>query len=370
MFSEDLRLPDNAVMLHIGPHKTGTTAIQGAMRKARKKMAEHGVVYAGNTRQHQMAALAITGGKGLSGDRPAERKDWDVLVDEVRATTDKTVVVSSEFFDGCDDEMARMVVSELGGERVHVVVTLRPLAKILPSAWQQYVRNRLRDPYDEWLEAILNNAPFEKPTPTFWQRHHHDVQVERWASIVGPDRLLVIVVDESDPDSLMRTFEHLTGLPDGLLEPETGWTNRSLTAAETELVRLLNVEFHKRKWPAELYHHVVRRGVVRKMQTRAPSRDEPRISTPAWAIEKANEIAAAASKRIEASGVRLLGDLAVLSQVTPRPDDVAIDRVPLTLDGAAHAVVGAIDAAALHWQESPVQPAKRRLPWRARSGTM
>ena len=350
MFGEDLTLPEGAVLLHIGPHKTGTTAIQGAMRKARKKMRKHDVVYAGKTRQHQMAALAVTGGKGLLGDRPAERKDWDELVSEVQATTDKRVIVSSEFFDGADDEMAEMIVRELGGDRVHVVVTLRPLAKILPSAWQQYVRNRLRHSYQDWLDAMFNQPPYELPTVTFWQRHHHDVLVERWAKIVGPERLLVIVVDETDPDSLMRTFERITLLPDGLLEPETGYTNRSLTAAETELVRLLNLEFHKRKWPSERYHHAVRRGVVRNIQMRAASRDEARISTPAWAIKKANEIAAAAAKRIEATGVHVLGDLGGLSNVRVDPNASFTDAPALTLDGAAHAVIGAIDAAALTWR--------------------
>jgi hypothetical protein len=351
VFGDDLVLPERALLLHIGPHKTGTTAIQGAMRKARKKMRSHGVVYAGKGRQHQMAALAVTGGKGLLGDRPAERADWDNLVSEVRTTLNSRVIVSSEFFDGADDDVARMVVDELGGDRVHVVVTLRPLAKILPSAWQQYVRNRLRHTYDEWLEAMFNEPPYAMPTVTFWQRHHHDVLVERWAKIVGPERLLVIVVDETDPDSLMRTFERITELPVGLLEPETGWTNRSLTAAETELVRLLNVEFHKRKWPSERYHHAVRRGVVRQIQMRSASRDEPRITTPAWAVQRANEIAASAAARITASGVHVLGDLGSLSNVQANPNALITNAAPLTLDGATSAVLGAIDATALTWRQ-------------------
>lgn len=356
MFGSDLRLPQHGLLLHIGPHKTGTTAIQGAMRKARRKMAEHDVIYAGTVRQHQHAALAVTGGKGLLGDRRAERRDWEELVEEVLATPDKRIIVSSEYFDGAKDDVARMIVDELGGERVHVVVTLRPLAKILPSAWQQYVRNRLRYTYDEWLDAMFNQPPYEMPTITFWQRHRHDVLVNRWASIVGPERLLVIVVDESDPDSLMRTFERLTDLPGGLLEPETGWTNRSLTAAETELIRQLNVEFHKRKWPSKRYHEAVRRGVVRQMQLRAPSRDEPKINTPSWAIDRANEIAAEAALRIKASGVHILGDLSTLSDVSTTPDAVSVSTARLTLDGAAHALIGAIDAAALEWLGPPPKP--------------
>jgi hypothetical protein len=219
---------------------------------------------------------------------------------------------------------------------------------------------------------MFNQPPYEQPTVTFWQRHHHDVLIDRWASIVGPERLLVIVVDESDPDSLMRTFEKLTELPDGLLEPETGWTNRSLTAAETELIRQLNVDFYKRKWPSKRYHSAVRRGVVRQIQLRAPGRDEPRITTPAWAIEKANEIAAEAALRIKASGVHVLGDLSTLSDVPVNPDAVSVGAIPLTLDGAAHAVIGAINAAALEWVPShPLSrgPLARLSRWATRART-
>ncbi len=120
MAAHDLLLPERAVLLHIGPHKTGTTALQGAMRQARPKLREHGVVYAGLERQHMFAALAVTGGKGLLGDPPMEMRHWDRLVRQVNRASGKRVVVSSEFFDGADDETARKVVTELDPARVHV----------------------------------------------------------------------------------------------------------------------------------------------------------------------------------------------------------------------------------------------------------
>ena len=38
-------------LLHIGPHKTGTTAVQGALHLARERLAAEGVVYPGRGRQ-------------------------------------------------------------------------------------------------------------------------------------------------------------------------------------------------------------------------------------------------------------------------------------------------------------------------------
>jgi hypothetical protein len=342
VFDRDLLIPEGGLLLHIGPHKTGTTAIQGALRQARPELVGHGVVYAGNVRQHQMAALALTGGGGMKGAPPARARDWELLVEQVRAADRQRVIVSSEFFDEADEEMARRAVDELSGERVHVVVTLRPLAKILPSAWQQYVRNGITVPYHSWLDGMLNQAPYDRPTPSFWRRHRHAELVDRWASVVGPDRVLVIVVDESDPDALMRTFEAMVGLPPGVLEPESGWTNRSFTAAETELVRDFNVRFRLRRWPEPIYNRVIRLGTLTQMQRRVPKPDEPGIATPKWAIDRANELAAEASTRIAASGVRLLGDLAALSAVQPKDDDVSIDDVSLPIPVASAAVLGTV----------------------------
>jgi hypothetical protein len=355
VFGKDLQLPPGGLLLHIGPHKTGTTAIQGAMKQARPRMAEHGVVYAGKVRQHQRAALALTGRAGLIGARQATPKDWNKLVAQAARAAHQRVVVSSEYFDDATDDVARTVIDGLGGDRVHVIVTLRPLAKILPSAWQQYVRNGLRQPYDEWLDALFHQ-PEGKVTPSFWRRHHHDTLIERWTSVVGPERLLVLVVDETDPGALLRSFERITGLPDGLLELERR-TNRSLTAAETELIRAMNVKYVENDWSPEVYDTVFRWGAVEQMQQRTPRAGEAPIVTPPWAIERANEIAAAAAARIVDFGVAVAGDLSTLSQVKPRdasdvnaPDTVAVAA-------AAEAITGTLIASGALHPEPPAAAA-------------
>jgi hypothetical protein len=48
------------------------------------------------------------------------------------------------------------------------------------------------------------------------------------------------------------------------------------------------------------------------MKRRQPGPTEPRITTPGWALDRANEIARAIVAGIEASGVRVSGDLQTL----------------------------------------------------------
>ncbi len=95
----------------------------------------------------------------------------------------------------------------------------------------------------------------------------------RWAAAVGAQNLTVIVVDESDRLMLLRTFESLLGLPDGFLVLEDGVTNRSLTQAEAEVVRLLNKEFKRQKWPDSSYARFMRYRAIEQMKAaRQPSR--------------------------------------------------------------------------------------------------
>ncbi len=335
-------------LLHIGPHKTGTTAIQGALHLARERLAAEGVVYPGRGRQPLWPILAVTGQPALLGGPRPEISYWDNLVREIRAAGDQRVVLSSEFFAEADDATARRVIADLGGARVHVVVTLRSLTRILPSQWQQYLQNGFHFRYLEWLEGILNDPP-RTPTPGFWRRHRHDALVTRWAAENGPENLTVIVLDESDRLMLLRVFESMLGLPGGFLVPEETAANRSLTAAETELVRLLNEEFSRRDWPHRNYARFMRYGAVEHMKTaRPPSPHEPRIVTPAWAVARAGQISAEMAARIEALGVNIVGDLSSLGTLPGDGADPAGDggSAPLMLpvEAAARATLGAFIA--------------------------
>jgi len=319
-------------LLHIGPHKTGTSAIQGALYLARERLAEQGVVYPGQGRTILWPILAVTGQPPLRGEPTPKISHWENLAGQIAATGDQRVVLSSEFFSQADDATARRVVTDLGGDRVHVVVTLRSLTRILPSQWQQYIQNGFHFGYREWLEGILSDPP-STLTPAFWLRHRHDELVARWAAVTGPENLTVIVVDESDRLMLLRVFETMLGLPERFLVPEESAANRSLTAAEAELVRRLSEEFSRREWPQRNYSRFMRNGLIEQLKTgRQPGPDEPRIATPAWALDRAAEISGEMAARIEALGVNVVGDISALGK---RPADHPGDSAKTGADPGA-----------------------------------
>jgi hypothetical protein len=230
---------------------------------------------------------------------------------------------------------------------VHVVVTLRPLVRIMPSQWQQYVQNGLRMGYEDWLDHMLRKAPYEKPNPSFWRRHRHDRLIERWAAVVGPENLTVVVVDDSDREMILRVFESLLGLEEGVLAPVPDAANRSLTLGEIEMVRQFNVAFRGSELPERLYSRLIRYGAVAQMKTaRTPAVDEAKVTTPQWAVEAAAGIGAEIAGRIRELGVRVIGDPGLLHKVpsakrAPEPPAPAIDP-----EAAAQALFGAISAQA------------------------
>ncbi|MCF6525118.1 hypothetical protein [Streptomyces sp. JJ36] len=304
-------LPAGARLLHIGPHKTGTTALQGALHTSRGRLREHGVVYGGKARQAKDPAVAV-----LSGATGEKRAPWEALCAEgaEAAAGGRRLAVSSEFFADAGDEAARTAVRELGPD-VHVVVTLRPLHKILPSHWQQYVKHGLCHSYEDWLEGMLRRPPYTEPTPDFWHRQQHDALLARWAGAAGPENVTAVVVDERDPEWLFRVFEGLLDLPQGFLEPGPRDLNTSLTLPQAELLLELNRRLDAEGWSNARRNKVVREGVVPQLvrEYRAAP-DEPRITTPGWAVDAAVEVAEETVARIPELGVRVIGDLKSLTR--------------------------------------------------------
>lgn len=158
--------------------------------------------------------------------------------------------------------------------------------------------------------------------------------------------MTVVAVDDWDKAALMRTFEALLGLPVGLLRPVPGAANRSLTLAETEMLRNLNKEFRANELSEELYSQLVRNGAVMHMKnTCAPGSGDVKIGTPRWAVEAAAGIGAEMAERIGGAGVRVLGDMRLLSELQ-KPATHVEGAPRIAPEAAAQALYGALAAAA------------------------
>ena len=242
--------------------------------------------------------------------------------------------ISSEFFAGADDVQAARIIRELGGDRVHVALTLRPVSRILASRWQQNVQEGARYSFDQWLHWVFEQ-PSEGSGATFWSRQRHDRLAARWASIVGPERLSVVMVDEQNKSAIFQAFEELLGLQDGTLKPQNDTENRSMTAEEIELIRALNEQFAEAGITRPLLYKMITRGTALYMKDRTIGPNEPKQQPPSWAVNRADLVGWESAAAIRALGVQVIGNLDALGGTTPQGDAAA--QIPPLATTAANA---------------------------------
>ena len=342
-------IPAQGVLLHVGVHKTGTTAIQAALADAREDLATHDVRYPGKLQAQHRAALAVLGrpwGWNARGGGVLDREHFDRLAKRTAKASGR-VVISSEFFCEAPAQTAAEVVLDLSGSRqrpIQVVVTLRNLGKLLPSSWQQYLKYGLTTSYEKWLEDVFATPGSSKMTPTFWKRHAHGDVIERWSSAVGAENLTVLILDDAPRDYMFQVFAQLLDVPEQLLTSRMDLTsNRSMTAAEAEVLVRLNKKVKKSMQWGD-YVRLVRRGVALGMvEGREPDPSEPKLFTPQWALDAAHDAGNAAANSIEQSGVQVLGNLEALRTklVAGEPGPTS-DLLPV--DAAVQALVSVVDA--------------------------
>jgi hypothetical protein len=352
-------LPRGAVLAHVGVHKTGTTAIQSILAQQRSVLAAHGVVYPGREDNHHKAAMALTAtkwGRVEKDGRPVAPRHWTDLTYEV-SQTDKRVVVSSEFFGDTRDPHGERFRDDLGKERVHVVIGVRPLPHVLASVWQQTLKLGRRSSFDQWLDKVYLGPPQDNPR-SFWSRYDYGSAVQRWSEWVGREQVSVVVLDDEDHSWQPRVFESLLDLPPGIVTGVAPTrSNRSLTAPEAAALHRANVLMDQDvDWL--VYEPLIRNGaIVGMVENRAPDPGEPRIAVPDWAVQHAAEQGRRSVARIEDSGVRVLGRLELLGQVPTRMGDQPLSAEEATainnpgtvsIEAFAQAVNGTVAGALRH----------------------
>lgn len=343
-------LAPGARLFHVGPPKTGTTSLQWAAAEHRPELLADGVRYPGRTRNHRLAVGAFLGRRtgwtdaGADAGAPAMRH-WYELLGELDAESVRRTWFGHEYAAHATPAQIQRFADELGPS-LTVVITLRSFAQMLPSMWQEHLKAAGgRGSFEPWLRSMLRSTRAAHAKRQ--QRHDHAAMVERWAGVLGAERLRVVVLDRADHDFAFRAFEQLLALPSGLLTSRRvpSGLNRSMTAPEVELLRRLNevTRDHHIAWSN--HERLVVQGAVARML--AARSDAPALRLPAWAVPLANRTALDTASRIEASGVPIIGNPANLAEPVEVRDDVVDHRsvTDVPIDVAVDALAGMLAAA-------------------------
>jgi|GEM_PF-388860 len=348
-------LPERTRLLHIGPMKTGTSALQTAARDRRQQLLDHGVRYPGTRTNHRTELGALLGISTVIRDRTEplgpdnvevdeggvpEQRHWETLQREIEAETERRILLTHEFVSQADELASRRVIDALGTDRLHVAITVRAPTVILPSFWSQNVKNAAEsESLENWLHRLYTPQPGSELPAGFLRGYDQGELVQRWAKLVGPENVTVIVVDRTKQDLLTDTFETLLDLPNGLLAKEQD-TNRSLSATEAAVFRRLNRELYDSDVDWRTYNRLVDHGALVQGVLPRATGTEPRLRLPEWANERAQQDGQRFAERIRESEARVVGDLEALSGSAPTRTETDDETIPT--DIAVRALTGTV----------------------------
>jgi hypothetical protein len=214
------------IHLHIGRHKTGTTAIQRSLRTNKDVLASQGFLYPGTGLRrfaHHNLAAALDPRKEPDG---FERRD---LLNDFRSEVERAtdVIVSSESFQNLQPIWVSRFFNPGG---VTIIVYIREQLEYLLSAYSQRIQaNVATETFDSYAERLNIN---------------YDIFLRGWENIFGRDLLRVRVYDRKRlwQGDIVRDFYRTLGveMDDRFAATDSDDANISLSYRLTVWKRLLN----------------------------------------------------------------------------------------------------------------------------------
>jgi len=340
------------VWLHIGTMKSGTSYIQAMLGRNRDALRANGVLYPGRTWQEQVAAVRdALGARG--GARPDVSGDWSTMRDEILAWRGERAIVSMELLSLAEPPRVRAIVESLVPAEVHVILTVRDLARVIPSAWQESTQNRQTWTWPAYV-ASLTGQSNEEPTAfkRFWRQHDVAEIAATWSSAVGRERVHIVVVPPPGGarDELWRRFCSVAGIVAADYQgAEKIRGNPAVGAASAEFLRRLNVELG-RDLDIVTYEKLVKRFLAKS--TLGHRTTESRLVLPeryaAWATAMARQMIEA----LRSLDVDVAGDLEELLPVA-RPTGDADSQSEISEAEIADAGLHAVEALVLRLSDAP-----------------
>jgi hypothetical protein len=323
-------IPRGSILLHIGPHKTGTTSLQAALRESSATLRNYGVEYLaqdGKPAANRVARSLLR--------LPFIRKEvvpyaeWEQFAQKVSQSDAPRIILSGEEFSFCGSKEIHELARVFSRDRLHVVITIRPLARILPSHWQLDLRAGATTKHlDDWLQEKLHPSPAQRCASmlglqkSFWFLHRHDALYQRWAKILSRRAVTVVIVDEENPNAQYEAFEKLLGVPSGAVR---GSTLRNSSMKELEAHTLLHV--HNLLKSEGLAAPRIRQADFIEYLKQAgyePDQDV-KMLLPEWSRIEVGKISESIAAVLRRSGARIIGDLAMLNSNQIRTADPIIE---------------------------------------------
>jgi hypothetical protein len=333
------------VFLHVGEPKSGTTYLQEIVWRNREVLRRQGLRLPGaGVNDHFRAAQDLRDVAQPADDpAPPWRGEWDELAREILRGPG-AALISQEHLCGATEAQVMRAMHSLLGAEVHVVLTVRDFASLLPAEWQETVKHRNGRAWHRWLADI---AETETRVPTgsrarwFWTAHDTTHVLRRWTSALPAERVHVVTVPQSreHPQLLWERFASVLDVDAASVDTTDVRSNATLGVVETELLRRLNLrlsdEIPQWYYVTEVKEHLAQQVLAARAAGARPQLPE---KYAAWAQDRSAHVVAS----LVAQGYDIVGDLADLH---PARTDAATPATPTSaqlLDAALDALAGVV----------------------------
>ncbi|GGO63569.1 hypothetical protein GCM10010982_00910 [Bowmanella pacifica] len=222
----------NTFYLHVGPHKTGTTALQKFLLDNRGELFKNNLVY---PKRYQ----------NIFGHHP-----FRALLDEQRLTDEDIAffnhephdfLLSSEDFISLNRDKFEYLRNTLDNKQVVIIYAWRRASYKLYSIWQETVKHGGTESFFAYYHDHLAR-------PGQSQMLSADLKVAMFCHVFGKDNVKVLDYDASQRGrSLIPDFMNIIGMQyrDDMIQSNDNpdAVNRSMDIADIEVIRALNHVF-------------------------------------------------------------------------------------------------------------------------------
>lgn len=227
-------------LIHVGPHKTGTTYLQLRFDAARDRLRHSGVAY---PIEWSIGPGAPSHLKLFHAIRAANVSYLSSTFEQIARSGVEDVLISAEDLNHLEQGELGYLREALRGEQAVIIFYIRRWSELLPSLWQERVKHGFDETFPEFLAGHISD-PLGSPVLNF------AYALEKYARAFGRENIRIVSYNNVCDDGL-DLAEHFfdTFLPkhravlDGLPPMANARPNPSFPMLDIEVIRALN-SFH------------------------------------------------------------------------------------------------------------------------------
>jgi hypothetical protein len=296
------------VYLHLGLQKTGTSYLQGVLAHNADTLARQGLDLVPASRRDAFELmLQVRERYNPERDPASVAQALERFTTELARARGSRALVSQESLAATRPRQLPRLLEACRDREVHVLLTVRDLARQLPSSWQQELKAGKTDGYLDYLHR-LRAAQQEGLTRHPWIQLDPVTVLSRWADWLPPERIHVVTVPPagSPASLLLDRFCRVLEVDPSMSVLQERARNTSLGRVQAEVLRRVNAELSEDLRRRQTYGDIGKRFFASRVLADQPG---DRILVPAEMRDWCDTVATEQIHALSVAGYDIVGDL-------------------------------------------------------------